>query len=106
MDFSHAGYMGGGVAIPTVPVKRTVKPTDGDDTAAIQTAITEVAGMKLENGSRGAVLLEVGTFTCSNTITLSASGVVLRGSGSGAADGPKTTIKLVGKPHNAITVRA
>src|SRR5688500_18183541 len=26
MDFSHAGYMGGGVAIPDVPVMVTVKP--------------------------------------------------------------------------------
>ena len=26
MDFSHAGYMGGGVSIPTVPVKITLSP--------------------------------------------------------------------------------
>ena len=39
MDFSHAGYMGGGVALPTVAVKRTVKPSGGpDDTALIQAA--------------------------------------------------------------------
>src|SRR5262247_574492 len=41
MDFSHAGYMGGGVALPNVVVKRTVKPSSNDDTAAIQTAINE-----------------------------------------------------------------
>jgi hypothetical protein len=40
MDFSHAGYIGGGVALPDVPVKRTVKPTVGDgDADAIQAAI-------------------------------------------------------------------
>src|ERR1019366_2598448 len=44
MDFSTAGYMGGGVALPTVPVKRTVQPSGGaDDTAVIQTAIDAVS---------------------------------------------------------------
>src|SRR5205085_11984109 len=31
MDFSWAGYMGGGVALPIVPVKVTVNPSGGDD---------------------------------------------------------------------------
>src|SRR4051812_23447255 len=44
MDFSHAGYMGGGVALPNMPVKRTVKPSGGpDDTAMIQAAVDEVS---------------------------------------------------------------
>ena len=30
MDFSHAGYKGGGVRIPDVGVARTVKPAAGD----------------------------------------------------------------------------
>ena len=48
MDFSHAGYMGGGVALPDVPVKRTVEPSGGeDDTAAIQAAIDEVSALPL-----------------------------------------------------------
>jgi hypothetical protein len=106
MDFSYAGYVGGGVALPTVPVKRTVQPTGGeDDTAVIQAALDEVAKLPLENGFRGAVLLGPGTFNCAGTITIGASGVVLRGSGSGAAPGGKTTIKLTGKPHLAISVR-
>ena len=42
MDFSHAGYMGGGVALPDVPVRRTGKPTGGDDTDPIQAAIVIV----------------------------------------------------------------
>jgi len=105
MDFSHAGYMGGGVALPTVPVKRTVEPSGGeDDAAAIQAAIDEVAALPLEGEFRGAVLLAPGTFTCAETIEISTSGVVLRGSG---ADGEaRTTIKLVGRPHTAIVVRA
>jgi hypothetical protein len=107
MDFSHAGYMGGGVALPAVPVKRTLQPSGSDDdSAAIQAAINEVAAMGLTNGFRGAVLLGPGTFSCSNTITIPASGVVLRGSGSGANEGKQTTIKLTGKPHLAIAIRA
>src|SRR5689334_3750841 len=31
MDFSSAGYEGGGVALPTVPVKITVRPSGGQD---------------------------------------------------------------------------
>jgi hypothetical protein len=105
MDFSHAGYMGGGVTIPTVPVKRTVKPGGGDNTAAIQNAINEVAALKVENGFRGAVLLAPGVFNCSNTLTISASGVVLRGSSS-SNPATRTTLKLSGKPHMGITIRA
>src|SRR5688572_24859448 len=84
MDFSHAGYRGGGVAIPDVAVKRTVKPSGGeDDTAIIQAAIHEVSKLPPdEDGFRGAVLLEGGVFPCASTITIATSGVVLRGSGS------------------------
>jgi hypothetical protein len=46
MDFSSAGYMGGGVALPTVPVKLSIKPSGtDDDTAIIQAAIDEVGAM-------------------------------------------------------------
>lgn len=31
MDFSHAGYMGGGVTIPEVPVRITLYPSGSDD---------------------------------------------------------------------------
>jgi hypothetical protein len=59
--------------------------------------------MPLQDGFRGAVVLGPGVFVCSGTIKISASGVVLRGSGSGADKGQRTTIKLVGKPYNGIT---
>ena len=102
MDFSTAGYMGGGVALPTVPVAKTVQPSGGaDDTAAIQAAINEVAAMPLKDGFRGAVLLSPGTFTCAKTIFISTGGVVLRGSGSGANG---TTIKMIGGRHPAIVI--
>ena len=54
MDFSHAGYMGGGVALPVVPVKKTVKPTGAADaTETIQSAISEVASLPMVAGFRG-----------------------------------------------------
>ncbi|HEY2784855.1 MAG TPA: hypothetical protein VGJ05_07755 [Fimbriiglobus sp.] len=106
MDFSHAGYMGGGVAIPDVPVRRTVKPAGGeDDAAAIQSALDAIAALPLKDGFRGAVLLAPGTYSCSRPITIPASGVVLQGSGSGAKTGGKSTIKLTGTPHPALVVR-
>jgi hypothetical protein len=103
MDFSSAGYMGGGVALPTVPVRRTVGPSGApDDTAAIQAAIDAVSAMDPEDGFRGAVLLEPGSYTCSGTISVTTDGVVLRG--SAAAGSNASTIKMAGGRHCAIVV--
>jgi len=99
MDFSYAGYMSGGVALPVVPVKITVSPTDGDNTDLIQQAIDKVASMKLVNGFRGAVLLKPGTYSCERSIAINENGVVLQGSGSGENG---TIINMTGKPHVCI----
>ena len=83
-DSSHAGYGGGGVAIPTVPVKETIWPVAGDNTANIQAAIDKVSALPLDrNGFRGAVLLRAGYYRMATPITIRASGVVLRGEGMG-----------------------
>lgn len=104
MDFSSAGYMGGGVTLPNVPVVRTVKPSGGsNDTATIQEAINQAAALLLSGQFRGAVLLEPGTFTCGSTLYIPASGIVLRGSGSGAGG---STIKMYGARHTAIATGA
>src|SRR5437868_2956281 len=101
MDFSFAGYMGGGVALPDVAAVKTIKPSGGeDDTPLIQDAIDEVGAMPMKDGFRGAVVLSAGTFTCPQTITISASGVVFRGSGADGATA--TTLKMVGRPHVAL----
>ena len=39
-NFGMVGYQGGTVPIPDVPVRVTVDPVAGDDTATIQAAIT------------------------------------------------------------------
>jgi len=102
MDFSYAGYMSGGVALPVVPVKITVSPTDGDNTDLIQQAIDKVASMKLVNGFRGAVLLKPGTYSCERSIAINENGVMLQGSGSGENG---TIINMTGKPHVCIEVK-
>ena len=102
MDFSYAGYMGGGVSIPLVPVTITLSPSAGDNSVAIQKAIDDVSQMKMINGFRGAVLLKAGTYDCEKPLTINASGVVLRGSGSGEKG---TVLNLTGKAHACITVK-
>jgi hypothetical protein len=81
-DFSHAGYGGSGVPIPTVPTKETVWPVAGDNTANIQAAIDRVSALPAdESGFRGAVLLKMGYYEMATPITIQASGVVVRGEG-------------------------
>jgi hypothetical protein len=91
IDYSHCGFMGGGVAIPDVPVKATIYPRFGDDQERIQAAIDYVSGLEPdENGYRGAVLLKAGTYELGkallpgdDALQIKASGVVLRGEGQG-----------------------
>ncbi|GIW75665.1 MAG: hypothetical protein KatS3mg104_0728 [Phycisphaerae bacterium] len=82
VDFSTAGYQGGGKGIPTIPAKLVVYPIDNDATDMINQAIEQVARLPVnEQGFRGAVLLAPGTYRISGQIKLNTSGVVLRGSG-------------------------
>src|ERR1700744_1966321 len=101
VDFSYAGYGGGGVSLPTVPVKRSVTPSGQDDSASIQSALDEISKLPLIEGVRGALVLGKGTFHCSSTLRLNADGVVIRGSGSGD-DG--TVIEMTGDPHLAFSI--
>ncbi|RAG82529.1 peptidoglycan-binding protein [Streptacidiphilus pinicola] len=84
-DYSAAGYEGGGVALPVAAVRQQVgSPSGKDDTARIQAAINAVAKLPVgADGLRGAVLLAPGQYRIDGTLTIDASGVVLRGSGSG-----------------------
>ncbi|HWB31641.1 MAG TPA: DUF6298 domain-containing protein [Acidobacteriaceae bacterium] len=92
IDFSYAGYEGGGHAIPSVPAVLLVRPSGGDDTALIQGALDRAASRPLNSsGFRGAVLLAPGHFKVSGQLTLRTSGLVLRGSGT-----DRTTIQATG----------
>ena len=81
-DFSNAGYKGGGVAIPYVPVKEIIWPVKGDNVANVQAAIDRVSAMPLDAwGFRGAVLLKMGLYQLDKPLYIKASGVILRGEG-------------------------
>jgi hypothetical protein len=118
-DASHAGYRGGGVVIPTVPVRETIWPIAGDNTAHVQAAIDRVSSRTPDaTGFRGAVLLRAGYYRMATPLRIQTSGVVLRGEGmgdagtvlvgtgtgrtAGAAGGPGTgnqgTLVLIGGP--------
>ena len=102
IDFSHAGYAGGGVAIPSVLTRVTVVPSGGDDTAAIQSALSIVESRTPgPNDFRGAVLLQSGNFTVSAPLRLGKSGVVLRGNGSGVGG---TVLTMTGPPFRLFMV--
>jgi hypothetical protein len=101
LDFSYAGYMGGGVAPPSVPAAEMLQPSGGDDTAAIQAKLDAVGALPLVHGARGAVVLAAGTFQIAGTLAMNASGVVLRGSGSGMGG---TTLDVTGTPRTVFTI--
>jgi hypothetical protein len=91
-DFSNVGYMSGVVplpgtgGVPEVPVKAVVKPPGGsaDAGATIQAAIDLVSKLPQDaNGFRGAVLLKAGEYRIGGHVTISTSGVILRGEGTG-----------------------
>jgi hypothetical protein len=91
-DFSNVGYESGVVPLPgtdgtaAVPVKEIVQPlaSAADAGATIQAAIDQVSKLPIDaNGFRGAVLLKAGTYPIAGQIHITASGVVLRGEGTG-----------------------
>lgn len=101
-DFSYAGYMGGGVRIPSPSVTLTLDARTGGNADAIQKAVDELAKRKPVNGFRGVLLLRPGIYNCDKTINITAGGIVLRGSGNGEQG---TVLRLTGKPHVGISVR-
>lgn len=102
MDFSSAGYAGGGVPLPTVPAVATVEPSGGDDTAGIQAALDRAGGLpEAAGGFRGAVQLGAGEYRISRTLRLHASGIVLRGAGSGPGG---TVLRMEGGAFTAFEI--
>lgn len=87
IDYSNAGYKGGGIAIPNVPVKIILEPavdSDSDDTERIQNAINTLGRIEPDNnGFRGAILLKAGTYRVSSSIRIDKSGIVIKGEDDG-----------------------
>ena len=100
-DFSHCGYMGGGVALPDIPIVLTVRPqAEGDDTARLQAAIDDVSARTPDaNGFRGTLLLQRGKYRIGGTLHIRTSGVVLRGQG---ADENGTVLIATGKGQRTL----
>ena len=95
-DFSYCGYRNGGVKLPEVPTLVTLEPSGAEDESArIQAALDDL-GKRLAKtpDSRGAILLKKGLWKVNKTLTMSYSGVVLRGEGDGE-DG--TVVLATGK---------
>ncbi|MEM7513856.1 MAG: peptidoglycan-binding protein, partial [Bacteroidota bacterium] len=100
-DFSHAGYKGGGIEIPTVSNEFMISPIPGDNTAHIQAAIDEGALLpKDELGTRGAVLLSAGRYEIHGILNLRHDGVILRGAGDGEDPALNTILVGVGNTPN------
>ena len=82
-DFSHVGYHSGEKPIPNVPTVITLEPLPGDNTKSIQKAIDKLGQFSIDkNGFRGAILLKKGTYKVNGSLSLSKSGIVLRGEGN------------------------
>src|SRR5215471_2217211 len=88
MDFSSAGYRGGGVKLPSAAAAQRLTPAGGDNTVRIQAALDHATS---------AVVLAAGEYEIAGTLSITRSGVVLRGE-RGAA------IRLTGKPHRFLEI--
>ena len=97
VDYSNAGYKGGGVSIPNVPVEIILEPstdTKSDDAERIQNAVNILGRIEPDkNGFRGAILLKAGTYRVDSSIRIDKSGIVIKGEGDG-----HETIKNYPKP--------
>jgi hypothetical protein len=101
-DFSSVGYEGGGVPIPDIAVRATIEPVAGekDSTRRIEQAIAELAKQPVDkDGFRGALLLRAGSYPIAGTVRVNASGIVLRGEGTGEHG---TTLIAEGAPHTLV----
>ncbi|WP_447642954.1 MULTISPECIES: DUF6298 domain-containing protein [Chitinophagaceae] len=104
-DYSYCGYKASETPIPFVAVKAKVPIVKGDATGYIQTAIDYVAQLPVDNnGFRGAVLLEKGTYEIDGQLVVNTSGIVIRGSGAdgqtilfGKGANRDALIRIVGK---------
>ena len=104
-DYSHAGYKGGGVPLPAVPIVLTLSPVPGDNTASIQAAIDQVGALPVQaNGYRGTLLLTAGVYDVAGTVRVNKSGVVVSGVGDGADPATNTILRRTGTSTATVIV--
>lgn len=101
LDFSHCGYMGGGVPLPDAAVKLTLEPSEDpstDDTARIQAAIDSLGVDKVKKDSdMAALLFKAGTYRIHGQLKIEKSGIVLRGEGE-----EQTTLVCAGTEQRSL----
>lgn len=98
LDFSYSGYKSSNEDIPLVPNVIFVPHQLEDASLTIQQAINHVESLPLNNsGFRGAVLLDEGEYILSESLFITKSGIVLRGSGKN-----NTLLKKTGFDRDAI----
>jgi hypothetical protein len=101
-DFSYCGYKASEQPIPNVMVQVVVPSLEGNATLRIQSALDYVASLPADkDGFRGAVLLGKGYHSVEGDLTISASGVVLRGCGTG----PEGTVLLAAGTDRRTLIR-
>jgi hypothetical protein len=91
IDFSTAGYGGGGVPFASPAARFRVKPSGGDDTALLQAAIDNIENSTTVQTTspnvphtRGTLLLDAGTFHVRGQLLIRTGGIILRGAGQNA----------------------
>ena len=98
LDYSYCGYRSSSQPIPDVAAVVYVSHQPGDNWSRIQKAIDYAASLPVgKDGFRGAVLLGEGNFEISNSLRITASGIVIRGCGEGV-----TTIEKKGVDRGAL----
>jgi hypothetical protein len=102
IDFSHAGYHGGGVVLPLLPAMVVVEPDQGDDGERIMAAIDLVSRLPPDaQGRRGVVQLAGGDYQVEGQLRIAVGGVVLRGADStitATGHDRRTLIAVRGEP--------
>ncbi len=101
-DFSYAGYFADGRQPPNIATVMQLQPGRGDDTKRIQRSLDALAQRPPgPDGFRGALLLGPGEFRIEGQLRITASGIVLRGSGQDSAG---TILRCAGKGQRSLIV--
>ena len=96
IDFSHCGYRASSERLTNIEARLFVNHIQGDATALVQAAIDHLATLPQDDqGFRGALLLDDGDFEIAGQLKITASGMVLRGSG-------ETTLRATGPDRRAV----
>jgi len=103
LDFSLAGYKGGGVKLPEfssvlknnqiIELSPSGDTSGKKDAAAIKKAVADITSWPLnQNGFKGGILLKEGVFYISSQIDIKTSGIIIAGAGSDINKNKRTII--------------